>query len=204
MFARLVQDALDLMRFRVRPIGHYQYPLSAVILWLLCLGLASALVADTFTGGMANRLAFFMAVNVVESGLLAWFMAWWLRQSGWQGQESLFGLVVLSHTPQLLEPLLLAVPAPLDSFLAFGLAAWGITILVQALHLTTAMTRGRVIVGMILFMPIAVFALSLMLGAAAHQGWISLPQELTTPEAAPTTPAPAEPAPPNHSGVMDS
>lgn len=167
-----INDALDVCRFRLNPLVQYQYPTWQLFVILLGLGLTSAATAEGFVGDVGARVVFFTALNALEIIMLAQFMRWWLRLSGWKEDAPLLPFILLTHLPQMLEPLSTWFPEPLDQVVGLSFAIYALMVMIHGLAKYSGLTRFRVVMGMVLFTPLALLILSLMLGLAVQLGWI--------------------------------
>lgn len=120
-----INDALDVCRFRLNPLAQYQYPTWQLFVislgWVDSCGDSRRLVGD-----IGARVVFFTALNALEI-MLAQFMRWWLRLSGWKEDAPLLPFILLTHLPQLLELLSTWFPG------AFGSSGWSWSFAIYAL-----------------------------------------------------------------------
>ena len=102
---QFVEDLLDLIRLRVKPLLHYSYPWWQPALLVTLLGVFSAAMAEQFSAPPEGRILFFVALNWLELLLMANFFDWWLRQGNrWNGEGSLLPLLAVAQGIQVLEP----------------------------------------------------------------------------------------------------
>ncbi|QNM97695.1 hypothetical protein [Chitinimonas koreensis] len=169
-------DALDLARFRVRPLSHYGYAWWLPLAWLTLLSVLQALFGSELKASLPVRLVFVVGFAWVQALLLALFFGWWLKLGKrWSGEGSLFPLVVLCSSAQLFEPaiglLSEAMQLPVIVLLAFyQLAVW-----VVACSRATGVTVGYVIGGLFAYLPTALILALLSLSIASSAGWLPDP-----------------------------
>jgi hypothetical protein len=174
----LFDDALDLVRFRVRPLQYYQYSFWQPALLLTALGFIASAGADGLGDNVEGRVAFFLLFTWLETLLFTQFMGLWLRLGKWKPSGSLFGLVVAANSVQILEPLTSWLPDDVALVGAFALSVLTITILVHALTAVSGVSRLRVLVGVLLFSPLAMMLMGSTLSLAASLDWVQVPPEL--------------------------
>lgn len=170
---KLVRDVLDLLRFRFYPLNHYIYPAWQPLAWLAGIGVVGALGAHEFQAGLAERIVFFIALNLIETLLMSfWLMGWWRWVLKRPFEGSLFPLVVLASSTQLLEPLTLFVPESMAMAFAFPLAVYGVYLLVAAVAHALGERRGLVVIAIIGYLPIALTLLHFAMSMALDWGWV--------------------------------
>lgn len=173
---RLVTDILDLLRLRVQPLAHYQYPGWQPALLVTLLGVFAASTADVLQAPIAGKIVYFICLNWLELVLMARFFGWWLQQGGrWNGEGALWPLLAACQGIQLLEPLLSWFPDAVAMPLSLVLAAYSVAILINALAAATQVARSHVIGGVLLFTPVALALYLTMLMVANQLGWIAEP-----------------------------
>lgn len=175
---QLIDDTLDLVRLRFKPLEEYQYPFWQPALVLTLLGVVSAAGAENFTGDTGERILFFVALNWLETTLFVAFIGWWLRLAKWKQSGSLFGIAVLANAPQFLEPLASWLPEGAATVAAFVIALYCVMILLQALAAVSGVNRLRIMLGVVLFAPLAMLTLSFMLSLAISNGWMEMPEDV--------------------------
>jgi hypothetical protein len=185
-------DAFDIALFRAKPLDRYAYDWRIPVVWLTLLGCLPALDAGEFHASVAERLVFFIALTWAHAVLLSVFLGWWLRLGKrWQGEGSLFPLVVLVNSTALLMPVLAMVPDA-GFGLAFGvLGLYQAAVLVHALMRSTGVKLGRAVLGVLAFLPTALLLWVLATQLAVNAGWIDvsdLPTDADTPSAVDLTP----------------
>jgi hypothetical protein len=183
---RIFLDALDLARFRVRPVDTYAYPWWQPVSMLTLVGVLPALTTRfSAPDGGASPIPF--GVLLFGLGVLTWlqavtqahFYGWWLRQGGrWRGGASLFPLIVGLATIQLLALPLSMLPDTIRPLLALGFMAYQLVLLPVALSRATGVALGHVLAGLLLYALAAMVLMMIVLQIALGVGWISLPPEL--------------------------
>lgn len=175
----LFKDAIDLACFRVKPVSHYAYTWWQPVLWLTVLGALPALGATDLKASVPVLMVFFIAMTWLQALALTLFFAWWLKLGKrWGGQGTLFPLVVLATSSQLLEPLLSAVPPSMVLPLTGLLAFYQIAVLTQALNKATGVGMKHVLLGLLAYLPTALILGLLALSIAGKAGWLPpLPAE---------------------------
>ena len=191
---QFVEDLLDLIRLRVKPLLHYSYPWWQPALLVTLLGVFSAAMAEQFSAPPEGRILFFVALNWLELLLMANFFDWWLRQGNrWKGEGSLLPLLAVAQGIQVLEPLLSWLPDDVGVPVSLLLAAYSVVVLINALTVATHVARTHVIGGILLFTPIALALYLSMMLLANSLGWIPDPPEPAAKPGSSQT-APAKPA----------
>lgn len=175
MIYQLVQDMIDLARFRVRPLTEYHYPGWQIMSVVTLIGLFAAASASDIQASVPARIVFFVMLKWLELSLMSWFFNWWMRQGeNWDGEGEILPLLVASSGINLLAPLLSWFPDGVAQLLAIGMSAYGVLVLVQALSLATGARRGHVIGGVLLFLPMAVACYLVAITFAVQVDWIAL------------------------------
>ncbi|WP_062789408.1 hypothetical protein [Aquitalea pelogenes] len=191
---RLIDDLLGLLRFRVGPLEQYQYPRWMPALLLTVLGL----VASGGTGELGNnvlgRMLFMLMFTWLETLLFTQFITVWLRLAKWRPDGSLFGLIVLCNSLQFVEPLTSWLPddAALGADLALSLLT--IALMVNSMAVVSGVARVRVLLGVMLFAPVAMLTLAISLQMASSMGWVTIPQDMLSAVGEVSTPADTAPA----------
>ena len=179
---KLIRDVLDLLRFRIQPLSHYVYPAWQPLAWIALIGVVGAASAYEFQAGFIARVGFFVVLNLLETLLLSfWLMGWWRWILKRPINCSLFPLVVLVSSTQLLEPLTFLLPENLSMAFAFPLAVYGVVLLVVAVAQALNERRALVVAAIIGYLPVALALLHFAMNLALDWGWVSL--ETTTPVA---------------------
>lgn len=178
-----LQDALDIARFRVKALDHYAYDWWQPVLWLTLLGTLPALT---------TQIPVPIGVLLVASVVLTWisalimvlFFTWWLKKNqAWNGQGSLFPLVVLASSSQLLGPIMAILPAPLGELLALAGIVYQLLVLTNALTVATGVPRRQVALGFLTYVGASIVLAVVMTVIAMLLGL------LPTPPNEPATPA---------------
>ncbi|WP_174874962.1 hypothetical protein [Vogesella oryzae] len=178
----LLHDAVDLIRLRVAPLEHYRYPPLHLVLALLLLGtLAAAGAISAGAGGdPAALIALFTAYVTLETLGFSLFMRWWLNRGGAQIQQSLFGLIIAASGLQVLDPLSYWLPDDVAQGISLVLGVGNILILVTALSRCSGASRARVLLGTLLFAPMALALLLGLLGIGSDLGLANIPELAVT------------------------
>ena len=171
---KFIDDMFNLVRLRVYTLDNYQYPFWQPALVLTLLGLVSAAGAEGFTANLGVRIAFFVLLNWVETLLFVGFLSWWLKRVGWKPPLPLFALVVMSNAPQLLSPLTSWLPESIAQLILLLLALLCVVILVHALSSISRLPRLRILLGMVLFTPLAFVILLVLLQVAQSNHWLAM------------------------------
>ncbi len=177
---KFARDVLDLLRFRFYPLNHYVYPAWQPLAWVVLIGVVGALGAYEFQAGLMSRIVFFVILNLIETLLMSfWLMGWWRWIVRRPFEGSLFPLVVLASSTQLLEPITQLFPESLRMTVALPLAIYGVVLLVSAVAKALEERRILVVLAIIGYLPIALTLLHFAMGLALDWGWVSI--EITTP-----------------------
>ena len=178
----LLHDAIDLVRLRVAPLEHYRYSPLQLALVLLLLGTlaAAGAIAAGAQGDAANLVALFTVYVSLETLGFSLFMRWWLQRAGSGLQGSLFGLILAASGLQLLDPLTYWLPTDVGQGLSMVLGVGNVLVLVNALAACSGASRSRVLLGTLLFAPMALALLLGMLSLGSDLGIASVP-ELVVP-----------------------
>ncbi|OWY39434.1 hypothetical protein CEK28_08155 [Xenophilus sp. AP218F] len=174
----LIDDALDLLRLRVKPLAAYQYPWWQPALLLTLLGLVASADTAELGDNLLGRMLFMVAFTWLETALFVRFIGFWMRAGKWQASGSLFGLVVAASALQFIAPLTSWLPDDAALVADSALSVLGVLILVHALAAVSGLTRLRVACGVVLFAPIAMLLLAGTLSFANMAGWVTLPDEM--------------------------
>lgn len=181
---KFIRDVLDLLRFRFHPLAHYVYPAWQSLLWLALIGVVGGLAAHEFRSGLLARIAFFTALNLIETIVLsAWLMAWWRWVLKRPIQGSLFPLVVLANSAQLLEPVLQLFPDSIALALVFPLALYGMLLLIGAVASALGERRFVVFIAILAYLPIALALLQVSMNLTVGWGWVDVTMPVSAPPA---------------------
>lgn len=171
----LIDDVVDLLRFRVKPLDAYQYPRWQTLLFLVALGLVASADTAELGGNLTGRMLFMVLFTLAETLCFAGFIGLWLRFAKWEGRESLFGLVAVASGLQFIEPLTSWLPDDVALAVNAMLSIFGILVLVNALAVVSGIHRLRVALGVLLFAPVAMVLLAGALSLGSAAGWVDLP-----------------------------
>ncbi|AUH51626.1 hypothetical protein CXB49_12750 [Chromobacterium sp. ATCC 53434] len=174
----LIDDVLDLLRLRVKPLAAYQYPLWQPALLLTALGLIASGDTAELGGNIAGRIGFMVLFTWLETLLFTRFMTFWLKLGKGELSGSLFGLVVVASGLQFLEPLTSWLPGDAAQVIDVLLSILGLVVLVNALVKVSGVSVLRVLAGVVLFAPLALLLLAMTLSAAQQAGWVDLPADM--------------------------
>ncbi len=189
---KLFTDLFGVLRLQVQPLPHYAYPAWQPMLLLTLLGLVDALTVNGFNSDLLTRLLFFITLNWLDALLLVFFMTQWLKKSGWRGEGSLFPLVVLTQVPQLLMLIGDGMDEQAALMLSFVVTFYSVVVLVRALSQSTGVTRQRTVLGVVLYLPIALALGFGGLGLSAQMGWVQPVEQTQQSEPAVTAPSSSE------------
>ncbi|WP_215781828.1 hypothetical protein [Paludibacterium sp. B53371] len=193
---RLLNDALDLFRFRVKPLPAYHHPWWQLALLISLLGLVTSGGSPELGHYLPGRIGFCIGYNWLETLLFVPFIGLWLRVNPWRFTRPLLALIVLASSVQLLQPLTSWLPADVADGLLLVLMAYSLLVLSNALALASGQGRLRALLGILLFSFCSAF---LMQGAwylSSRQGWVDAPQSAWNPFAQAASLQDAEPLPP--------
>ena len=173
----LINDGLDLMRWRVRTAEHYQYPAWQIGLMLLLLGIIAAAGATPVGGSIEGKMLFFTLFGAAETLLMAQFMRWWLKLAKNPVEHSLFGLLVAAGLVQIITPLTSWLPADVANIATVAIAFYGVSVMWHALTTISGANRMRVLAGILLFSPLAAMLMVFAFSTGSNLGLIEMPDE---------------------------
>ncbi|MEH6459640.1 hypothetical protein [Chitinimonas sp. JJ19] len=166
----LFKDAIDLACFRVKPVSHYAYTWWQPVLWLTVLSVLPALGVPENKAGITVPVGLLVAVTWLHALALTFFFGWWLKLGDrWDGQGSLFPLIVLASSSQLIAPLLNMIPPAVGIPISGVLVFYRLSVLINSLSKATGVEIKHVLVGLLLYLPTVfiVVLLALMLASPA-------------------------------------
>lgn len=183
----IFHDAIDLLRWRVRPLEHYRYPLSHILSVLILLGVTGASGAGEMGDNTAGKLVFFTLLGALETLLMAAFMRWWLKLTEQGLQLPLFGLLLAAGMAQVLQPLTSWMPDDVAQAATLAIALYGMVVMIHALSVVSGLSRVRVLAGTLLFSPLAALLMAISFSTGQQLGLIEVPADLqpTTSQSAP-------------------
>lgn len=158
-----LQDALDLARFRIKPLEHYSYDWWQPVGWLMLLS-ALPVLGGTLPGfSLGQHLALAVGMNWFRVLFFVFFFGWWLRRTP-AGQArlasgSLFPLLVLLGSSDLLLPLLANLPQGVGILLLLVLKGYQLGLALRALAVATDNTVQQVALGALLSIPVMLVVL---------------------------------------------
>ncbi|MDR3428585.1 hypothetical protein [Silvimonas sp.] len=174
MIPRFLRDALDVSLLRSKTLPEYSYPVWLPALWLTLIGVAGAWANDDFLAAWPIRLGFFILVNWLEAILTAlWLMLWFKVIDKKPVEGSLFPLVVLSSTPQLLVPVFAAMPDPVGSLGLMAVGIYGVVVMIRAVMGATGQKLTSVVIAVLSFIPVALLLVGGAMTLANEFGWIA-------------------------------
>lgn len=174
--SKFVLDALDMLRLRFYPQSHYVYPAWQPLAWIVLIGIVGALGASEFQAGLIERIVFFVVLNLAETLLMSfWLMGWWRWVLKRPFEGSMFPIVAMASSSQLLEPLTFLLPDSLAMAFAFPLAVYGVFLLVAAVARALEERRILVVLAIIAYLPIALTLLHMAMSFALDLGWVVAP-----------------------------
>ncbi|SUX55909.1 hypothetical protein [Chromobacterium vaccinii] len=174
----LIDDVLDLLRLRVKPLAAYQYAWWQPALLLTLMGAVSSGDTAELGGNIAGRIGFMVLFTWLQTLLFARFMGVWLRWGKGEVSGSLFGLVVVASGLQFVEPLTSWLPGDAAKVIDILLSLLGLVVLVNALSKVAQVSVMRTLAGVVLFAPLSLLLLAATLSFAKTAGWVELPQEM--------------------------
>ncbi|WP_200918023.1 hypothetical protein [Jeongeupia sp. HS-3] len=176
-----MRDALDVARLKVGPLSHYRYPVWQPLVWLALLSLAAALGAGKFKASLPQRLLFFGILDLISCILSTLWLMGWLRILDRRPFEgTLFPLIVLAATPQLLQPVVAMLPDDAGLVATVLLTLYGLVVLVRAVAVATVHRPALIAAGLLAYLPVALLLYGLAVNIATSLGW--LPAPTGTPE----------------------
>ena len=176
----LINDALMMLRQRFAPLEQYQYPANHIALALVLLGIVAAAGAPKGMGEPLNVILFFTVSISIETLLYARFMRWWLQRGQPNAIPPLTGTVIAASAIQLLDPLSSWLPDDAANIVSMTIAMLGLWILVSAMAAGTGIKKMRILLGTLLFAPVAIFMSVTLMNAGSNMGMINLPKEIRT------------------------
>ncbi|GHD72843.1 hypothetical protein ACFSQE_15770 [Vogesella fluminis] len=174
----LINDALAMLRLQFQPLSHYQYPARHLAAALLLLGVVAAAGAPAGMGEPLNVILFFTAYVTLETLLYGRFMQWWLHRASVADVPSLTGTIVAASAIQLLDPLSSWLPDDVASVASMTIGMIGLWLLVSALSFGSGLTKLRILLGTLLFAPVALFLSFVLMNGATGLGLVTMPEEL--------------------------
>ncbi|AAQ59601.1 hypothetical protein [Chromobacterium violaceum] len=174
----LIDDVLDLLRLRVKPLAAYQYVWWQPALLLTLMGAVSSGDTAELGGNIAGRIGFMVLFTWLQTLLFARFMGVWLRWGKGEVGGSLFGLVVVASGLQVVEPLTSWLPGDAARVADILLSLLGLVVLVNALSKVSQVSVTRTLVGVVLFAPLSLLLLATTLSFAKTAGWVELPPDM--------------------------
>lgn len=182
----IIQDAFDIARFRVKTLEHYVYDWWQPVLWLTALAALPAFTAIGRVDQLGSLMLLAVALNWVQALVFTFFFGWWIKKDPhWQGQGTLFPLIVLSTTAQLSGLLLAAVPDGLLILAMLAVLFYQFAVLIHALATATGVPKKHLVNGLLIYLLVCV-AISMVLAIVAVQaGWISAPPPAAAPARVP-------------------
>lgn len=174
----LINDALAMLRLQFQPLAHYQYPARHLAAALLLLGVVAAAGAPAGMGEPLNVILFFTVYVTLETLLYGRFMQWWLRRASVADVPSLTGTIVAASAIQLLDPLSSWLPDDVASVASMTIGMIGLWLLVSALAFGSGLGKLRILLGTLLFAPVALFLSFVLMNGATGLGLVTMPEEL--------------------------
>ncbi|GAB3248358.1 hypothetical protein [Chitinimonas naiadis] len=170
-----LQDVTDLARFRIKPLEQYAYDWWQPVLWLMLLSIAPMFAGNIRGMGFGEHLAWSVLGSWGRVLFYAMFFGWWLRRlpegKAALGERSLFPLLVLLSSSELLVPVLALLPKLIASPLIIALKLYQLVLGVRALAISTGIGVRHVVRGAIVSLPVA-FLLAMVLTLILMQlGW---------------------------------
>jgi hypothetical protein len=126
-------------------------------------------------GEPLNVILFFTVYVTLETLLYGRFMQWWQPRASVADVPSLTGTIVAASAIQLLDPLSSWLPDDVASVASMTIGMIGLWLLVSALSFGSGLTKLRILLGTLLFAPVALFLFVLMNGATGL-GLVTMPK----------------------------
>ncbi|UTH74149.1 hypothetical protein [Chromobacterium sp. IIBBL 290-4] len=174
----LIDDVIDLLRLRVKPLAAYQYPWWQPALMLTVLGLVASGDTGDLGDNIAGRMGYAVALTWLAVAGFSRFMSFWLRLNKGDVGGSLFGLVVVASGLQFILPLASWLPDDAAAGMYFSVSLFGMIVMVNALSKVAAVSKWRVLLGMFLFAPLGLLLMAVTLSFSKMAGWVDLPPEV--------------------------
>lgn len=155
-----VQDLLDVLRLRIRPLSHYVYPYWQLAVLIGMVALAHTAVTPPPAALLVPSLL--RSVVSIMVALLAQvlFFGWWLSLGQrWKDKGqllNLFSLMALTEGVIFLTPLTVWLPQNVGAVLWFVIVLFQKLVLLIALSRSTQVALSHVLVGMLLAKGLAV------------------------------------------------
>lgn len=176
---KLIRDACNVALLRFEPLAHYVYPYWQPVFWLCVIGFTPAFFATKLEAVLPARMGFFLLWTWLETILITVFFTWWLQQGKrWNGEGSLFPLMVLIASLELAQPLLLIFPSDLAMSLNLLLLVYQLCVLVFGLAAATGAGLRHVFTGLMIYLPLAVMVWALASLTANWLGWLPMPADV--------------------------
>ncbi|MBV8047117.1 MAG: hypothetical protein JO171_08195 [Paludibacterium sp.] len=178
---RMLGDAIDLYRFRVKSLLDYRYPWWQLALLISFLGLVTSGGSPELGLYLPGRVGFCVAYNWLETLLFVPFIGLWLRVNPLRFFRPLLAICVLGSGLQLLQPLLSWLPADVSDGSLMLLMVYSLLVLAHALARVSGKGRLRAVIGVLVFSLCSAF---LMQGAwylTSRMGWVESPASAWNP-----------------------
>lgn len=175
----MIDDMIDLIRLRVKPLANYQYPIWQSALVVIFLGVIGGVGAQGLGDNVLGRIAFFILFTWLQLNVVAYFMALWSRLFKQKVEYSLFGVLMACNGMAILSPLASWLPDDVGIGVNIALAIMGLAITINSLAIVTQLSYLKVFVGALLAGPLVLILLMTLSLLGIALGWISLPAELS-------------------------
>jgi len=173
---KLLQDALEVAMLRVKPLSHYTYEYWQPMLWLTLVGALPAFFDDMLKVDMPQRLLFWVVLTWIQTLVMTAFFSWWLKLGErWKGGGSLFPLVVLVTSTEVVEPFIDLLPDDLKMGVTLFVLIVQLVVLVRALTVATGSTVQHVVSGVFVYLPTAMLIFLLSLQVLVSLDWVATP-----------------------------
>lgn len=193
---KLLTDAFDIACFRIRPLDHYGYPFWQPMLWLSLLATVT-LFDSQLEASLPEQFLFYQALVWANTLLMTLFLAWWLRLGKrWNGEGSLFPIVVLCQSANLLVPLVIMLDPVARFVCLLALLIYKISLLVVALSRSTGVGRAHVGMGLLAATPTLLIVFLISQQFALQSGWMPAAERILAEERARAAGQPGPSAPP--------
>lgn len=167
---------------RVKPLSHYAYQYWQPALWLTVLGALPAFFDDMLKVDIPQRLLFWIVLMWVQTLVVTAFFSWWLKVGErWKGGGSLFPLIVLVASTELIEPIISLLPDDLGTFMEVVVLIAQLVILVRALAVATGSGVQHVVTGLFIYLPTAALIFLLAFQVLVSLDWAAIPPTTEEP-----------------------
>lgn len=174
---KFLSDVWCVLRFDFKPLSHYVYPAWQPLAWLALICIVGGVFSPFEVSLLARVLFTLIATGLGMALQTLWVMSWQRYIRGKPVTGSLFPLIVILATPQLLIAALPALSLSENVLLLVlgGTALYSVVLGVIGLAEVLDEPGWRIVVVMLGFLPFFMLYTNLLIGLALHWGWIALP-----------------------------